>query len=141
VSTQDDEYEGLYIPKGSTVIGNGWCVDYNFVPVESVCSIISRAILMDPSLYGADVDEFRPERFLDSSGNLDRSVPHPDAAFGFGRRKCAGQVVAQKILWLAIASMLSTFDITQPLDEQGNPMRPSGEIAEGLNWYVSVLGM
>jgi hypothetical protein len=91
---------------------------------------------MDPSLYGADVDEFRPERFLDSSGNLDPNIPHPDAAFGFGRRKCAGQVVAQKILWLAIASMLSTFDISQSLDEQGKPVRPSGEIAEGLNWYV-----
>ena len=30
---------------------------------------------------------FRPERFLDASGNLDSSVPNPElATFGFGKR-------------------------------------------------------
>ena len=42
--------------------------------------------MRDPELYPKP-DEFRPERFLDSAGNLDiRGRDPADVAFGFGRR-------------------------------------------------------
>jgi hypothetical protein len=44
--------------------------------------------------------------------------------------------MAEKILWLSIASMLSAFDIGQSLDEQGKLTKLSGEMTEGLIWYV-----
>ncbi|KZW03032.1 cytochrome P450 [Exidia glandulosa HHB12029] len=43
--TKDDEYEGMHIPKGATVIANTW------------------AILNDEQLY-PEPNEFKPERFL-----------------------------------------------------------------------------
>jgi hypothetical protein len=47
VSTQDDEYEGLHIPKGSTLIGNGWCVDGDSV----FCGAILFKCFPGPSLW------------------------------------------------------------------------------------------
>ena len=51
-STQDDYYEGYFVPKGSIVIANAWELNH------------------DPDVYGADVHEFNPARHLDASGNL-----------------------------------------------------------------------
>ena len=45
-----------------------------------------RAMLHDETVY-PNPDIFSPDRFLDESGRLDRSITHPDTAcFGFGRR-------------------------------------------------------
>ncbi|KAF8880684.1 cytochrome P450 [Infundibulicybe gibba] len=57
-STEDDEYDGYFIPKGSIVIGNTW------------------AILHDPEEF-PQPEKFRPERYLNADGtpNLERRDP------------------------------------------------------------------
>jgi cytochrome P450 len=81
-------------------------------------------MLHDEETYGSDTDIFRPERFLksDGSGELDPSVPHPDVAFGFGRRFCPGQKFSEAIIWLTVACIVACFDIEpaagEPLDER-----------------------
>lgn len=92
---------------------------------------IFRAILHDKSTYGNDVDAFRPERFLQGD-RLDPNVPHPDAAFGFGRRACPGQDMAWSSMWLTIATVLFLFDIRKPMDDTGTPIEPSGEYTSGM---------
>jgi cytochrome P450 len=64
--TEDDVYNGHFIPRNSTVIGNHW------------------AISMDPEVYGKP-EEFIPERWLENP-----DLP-PPVTFGFGRRKCIGE--------------------------------------------------
>jgi cytochrome P450 len=64
---QEDVYEGYRIPEGATVIANIF------------------AITRDEEMY-PDPSEFRPERFLGPSPQLD---PHK-FVFGFGRRACPG---------------------------------------------------
>jgi cytochrome P450 len=90
-----------------------------------------RAILHDTSTYGNDVDAFRPERFF-RGDKLDPNVPHPDAAFGFGRRACPGQDMAWSSMWLTIATVLFLFDIRKPVDDTGAPIEPSGEYTSGM---------
>lgn len=109
----DDEYERMFIPKGSVIVCNVW------------------AILHDEKVSGANADKFDPDRFM-SGNNLNPSVPHPDAAFGFGRRICAGKHIAESSLWIAIASILSTLDIGKKLDEIGQPITPPGNYTSGL---------
>ncbi|KIJ38757.1 hypothetical protein M422DRAFT_33150, partial [Sphaerobolus stellatus SS14] len=60
-TVRDDVYKGYLIPKGSVVIGNAW------------------AMLHDEKVYGANVNDFDPGRFLKAG------VPDPIVAFGFGR--------------------------------------------------------
>ena len=51
-ATEEDWYEGMYIPKGTTCIANAWHCNH------------------DREVFGEDADEFRPKRHLDENGEL-----------------------------------------------------------------------
>lgn len=84
VTTVEDEYKGMRIPKGSVVIPNVW---YVLVPRSrlwldfSNCWMHDRGMARDKDVYGSDTDVFRPERFIE--GELRDS---DGIVFGFGRR-------------------------------------------------------
>ena len=131
----DDIYEGYLIPAGSIVLGNYWC-DPWVLSLSSIQAYVDdplRAILHDESVF-PDPNVFKPERFLDASGGA--TSDFPDAAFGFGRRVCPGRFMAHAAVWLAIVSVLSTFDISKAVDEDGNEIVPAGEFIDGLIMWV-----
>ncbi|KAF8835269.1 cytochrome P450 [Paxillus ammoniavirescens] len=89
-TTEDDIYEGYYIPKGATIMANVWAMSHN------------------EDKY-PDPTAFLPERFLQSDGTLnDDDLPW---IFGFGRRICPGRHVADASLWCAMVSILAAFTI------------------------------
>ncbi|EJD54669.1 cytochrome P450, partial [Auricularia subglabra TFB-10046 SS5] len=94
---EDDIYKGYLIPKHATVIANVWNVLHNG-PVEQ------------------RLDEFDPSRYLDPS----RNAPDPTVVFGFGRRICVGQLVAENMIFLMVAAILSAFTILPPKGEEGD---------------------
>ncbi|KIM82727.1 hypothetical protein PILCRDRAFT_88402 [Piloderma croceum F 1598] len=106
-STQDEEYDGFFIPKGTNVMGNTW------------------SILHNPDVY-PEPEKFRPQRFL-TDGKLNPDIRDSVAAFGYGRRICPGQFMATQSLFLIFSSIPSNFNISPPLDEFGNPtkLRPA----------------
>ncbi|KAE9395214.1 cytochrome P450 [Gymnopus androsaceus JB14] len=112
-----DTYKGYYIPADTIVMGNSW------------------AILHDPATYGEDVDQFRPERFLNPDGTLNSTVPYPDAAFGYGRRICPGRVFARSAVWLTVASLLACFDLSKVSDKDGVAIEPSTDSMDGFFSY------
>ncbi|CAL1699895.1 unnamed protein product [Somion occarium] len=57
-STEDDWYEGYYIPKGSMIFFNQWAMN------------------TDTEVYGDDFNTFRPERFLDETGKKENVPPN-----------------------------------------------------------------
>ncbi|KAJ7777026.1 cytochrome P450 [Mycena metata] len=108
----DDEYQGYRIPAHSVVIGNAW------------------AILHDEEAY-PDPHSFKPERFL-LEGVLNPAIRDPEVIFGFGRRICPGRHLATSSLWITIACMLSTFNISQATDDDGNLVELTHEYFPGL---------
>ncbi|KAI0319831.1 cytochrome P450, partial [Amylostereum chailletii] len=56
-STEDDYYEGYFIPKGTIVMANVWLLN------------------RDPGVYGEDAAHFNPARHLDANGQL---APGPE---------------------------------------------------------------
>ncbi|KAJ6606685.1 cytochrome P450 [Mycena sp. CBHHK59/15] len=113
VVTQDDEYRGYTIEKGSIVWANVW------------------AILHDEEIFPEPL-AFRPERYLSDSGSLqtgqdDTAGSTVAAAFGFGRRICPGMHIAENSVFIAIATMLYAFRISKPLDGQGKMQDPAVE--------------
>lgn len=91
-----------------------------------------RAILHNEKIY-PQPDRFWPERFLNEDGTLNSAIPDPmQAAFGFGRRICPGRYLAVDSVWITIASVLSVLEITAPLDEFGNSVKPNEEYTTGL---------
>lgn len=103
-STEDDVYEGYFIPKGTVVCPNVWL------------------ILHDPEIY-PDPFTFNPSRWLiktEKGLELNPNAPEPTAAFGFGRRSCPGRHFADNALFINISSILTCFSISA-LDASGRP--------------------
>ncbi|KAK7042875.1 cytochrome P450 [Favolaschia claudopus] len=99
----DDEYQGYHLPAGSLVFGNAW-----------------------RKLYGSDPEAFKPERFLLANSTLNAAIPHPETiVFGFGRRICPGRHIAMSAIWIAVVSMLATFDISRCTDPQDKGEEPN----------------
>lgn len=84
-----------------------------------------RAILHDESVF-PDAKNFKPEHFLDPN------IKFPEQAFGFGRRICPGRFMARASVWIAVACMLATFDVSKAVDENGNPIEPKDEYTSGI---------
>ncbi|KAJ7243024.1 cytochrome P450 [Mycena rebaudengoi] len=114
--TQDDVYKGYHIPAGSVVLANSW------------------AILHDEETYGPNTDKFIPDRWIKDE-ELDPEMKEPDPAFGFGRRICPGKDMAQWSIWITVASILASFNISKRADENGATIELSGEYTSGLLCY------
>jgi cytochrome P450 len=108
----DDIYQGYKLSAGTIVVTNIW------------------AMLHDKELY-PEPYTFNPERFI-KNGHWNPSVVDPtDITFGFGRRICSGKYLAYSTLWISIASVLTMFNITKAMDEDGHTIEPSGEYTSG----------
>ncbi|ETS86480.1 hypothetical protein PFICI_00308 [Pestalotiopsis fici W106-1] len=100
-STMDDHYNGFFIPKGTTVLGNSW------------------AINMNPEYYPRP-HVFEPERFIErgekNATEFRGQASHPSksghSSFGWGRRICPGADLAYNSLFIALAKLLWTFDFS-----------------------------
>jgi len=109
-TTEEDEYKGYRIPKGTIVLPNLWAMGRN------------ADIYPDPL-------EFKPERFLPGGVNFN-SVRPEEFVFGYGRRICPGKNWAETMLFITAATLLSAFNLEQALDADGNPI-PLNEHYEG----------
>ncbi|KAF7335150.1 O-methylsterigmatocystin oxidoreductase [Mycena sanguinolenta] len=96
-TSEDDIYDGYFIPKGSAVVANIW------------------GMSRDANLF-EDSNSFKPERFL-KHGQL--SDDPCDFIFGFGRRICPGQHYTLATVWLFVVSVLSVFTISKAKNESG----------------------
>ncbi|KAF1951231.1 cytochrome P450 [Byssothecium circinans] len=102
--TQDDYYKGWLIPKQTWVQGNVWAIHHH-------------------EREFPEPDRFNPNRFLKD---------HPDArpfpgergymTFGWGRRVCSGQALAEQGTWLTVARLVWGFKIGPALDANGKPI-------------------
>jgi len=104
-ATEDDWYEGMFIPKGTICLANSWNCNH------------------DRAVFGDDADEFRPERHLDEDGQLSSGPLETNQAghvsFGFGRRICVGKDLAQDSLFINIARILWAVTLERVRDENG----------------------
>jgi len=96
---QDDIYNGYLIPAGTIITVNVW------------------GILHDEAHF-PDPFTFNPDRFLPNADPApkDGTIDPWTVAFGYGRRICPGIHVAENGLWLAVATVLASFDIRNRVD-------------------------
>ncbi|KAJ7214472.1 cytochrome P450 [Mycena pura] len=108
---EDDTYRGMFIPAGSTVFAN------------------IKGMTLDEKIYH-DPHAFNPERYLQPPHG--RGEPHFPAKFGFGRRVCTGQYLADNSVWIAIATTLAACRISNAVDENGDAIVPAGTVSYGI---------
>ncbi|KAH9058997.1 cytochrome P450 [Lactarius vividus] len=104
VSTADDWYEGMFIPKGTICLQN------------------VRVLNSDPEVFGSNVAEFDPSRYLDEKGQVKTPMEGREEghmSFGFGRRMCPGRHVAEGTLAIDFATLLWGMRFERPEGSQG----------------------
>ncbi|KAI9443598.1 cytochrome P450 [Lactarius indigo] len=104
VSTEDDWYEGMFIPKGTGCLQNMRTLNFN------------------PEVYGNNAMDFDPARYLDEKGQVKARMAGREAghmSFGFGRRICPGRFVAEGTLAIDIATLLWAILFERPEGAQG----------------------
>lgn len=96
-NTVDFDYKGYHIPAGTNITGNMWAIHRN------------------PRDF-PDPDVVRPERFLNGLEN-----PYPNQRgsnpFGWGRRQCSGQPLAEQGLYYSLGRIAWAFNIQPGLDD------------------------
>jgi len=123
-TTKDDWYDGMFIPKGTICIPNLWQCHH------------------DPAAYGDDAADFNPDRFLDPGGQTiagpaeGRGEGHN--AYGFGKRACLGNHVANDTLFISIATLLWAMNFENVRDQQGKevPLNTNAFFDTGIFLYV-----
>ncbi|KAG0697092.1 cytochrome P450 [Suillus ampliporus] len=101
-TTKDVIWENYCIPAGTVVSGNHW------------------AISRDPEVY-PEPYAFKPQRWIDDEGRLKGDLRY--FVYGFGRRLCPGQHIANRLVFINTVLILWAFrlalDPTKPLDDMG----------------------
>ncbi|KAI0657327.1 cytochrome P450 [Cubamyces menziesii] len=91
-ATKDVFWKDYVIPAGTDVLACHW------------------AISLDPEVY-PDPEAFKPERWLNDRGEMREDLKFCN--WGFGRRICPGQHVAERSIFINTALMLWAFEISE----------------------------
>ncbi|KDP32015.1 hypothetical protein JCGZ_12476 [Jatropha curcas] len=94
VSSEDCKIEGYDVPRGTMLLVNAW------------------AIHRDPTLWD-DAMSFKPERFDKGEEEAKKLMP-----FGLGRRACPGAGLAQRVVGLALGSLIQCFEWERVSDKE-----------------------
>ncbi|KAK5000694.1 hypothetical protein LTR66_000485 [Elasticomyces elasticus] len=84
---------GKFIPEGTEVGCNAWTVH------------------RDRAIFGDDVDDWRPERWLDSDEHRVKEMDRYMFIFGGGSRTCMGRHIAMLELSKLVPELFSTYEI------------------------------
>jgi cytochrome P450 len=118
--SEDDWYQGMFIPKGTICIPNVWNMN------------------RDTEVYGENATHFDPARFLDANGDIATAPPDTKdqghVSYGFGRRECVGRHLANNSLFIDIAVMLWAMKIERKKDASGKilPLDVNGFVDHGI---------
>lgn len=93
VASEDCTIGGYNVPQGTTVVVNAW------------------AIHREPEVW-EDAESFKPERMAEMAEYSHKLMP-----FGMGRRACPGAALAQRVVALALGSMVQCFEWRKVSDE------------------------
>ncbi|KAI9276734.1 cytochrome P450 [Phascolomyces articulosus] len=109
-TTEDVEYQGYIIPKGTAVLANTFTMNFN-------------------EEFYDDPKAFIPERYMNDQRPLSVSVnasvkTRDQFVFGWGRRLCPGVHMSDVELFIFWVRILATTQIEAPLGQNGDPVLP-----------------
>ncbi|KAH7264569.1 cytochrome P450 [Fusarium solani] len=100
---QDDEYQGMLIPKDSTIFIPTWAIHHN------------ENIYKDPETFDPDRYAQHPRLANDYAGSPDwANRDHYN--YGAGRRICPGIHLAERNMWRIASKLLWAFEFAEPTD-------------------------
>ncbi|CBX98111.1 similar to cytochrome P450 [Plenodomus lingam JN3] len=118
-TSDDDWYEGYFIPKGAVVVLNWWAIHYDEKNWE-------------------DPKAFKPERYMGHSASAAHYMNTADArerdhfSYGAGRRACPGVHVAERSLFINVSRVLWGFNIRKKVGKDGKEVEVTDKMMPGF---------
>ncbi|ETE72391.1 Cytochrome protein, partial [Ophiophagus hannah] len=98
-TTKDTVLNGYYIPQNTCIFINMYQVNH------------------DENLW-IDPDIFKPQRFLNENGELNKSLIEKVLIFGIGLRKCLGEEVARNEIFVILTTVLQQLRLEKLFEDQ-----------------------
>jgi cytochrome P450 len=104
-----------YVPEGGYRFQSG-----EFVPQGTILGVNPYLVCRNKSVWGADAEEFRPERWLrdEAAGETDeqfsarlRQMNDADLSFGAGSRICLGKSMGLMQVYKVVATIVTLYDV------------------------------
>lgn len=105
-----------YVPEGGLTLPNG-----QYLPPGCIIGIDPYTLGRNPSVWGEDVEVFRPERWLRDDRHSEseddyqsrlRFMKNSDLTFGAGSRICIGKNLALVQVYKVVATLVARYDIS-----------------------------
>ncbi|KAK7038948.1 hypothetical protein VNI00_010340 [Paramarasmius palmivorus] len=131
---EDYEEFPVHIKRGSQVIMDLSSVHMNR---RSTLRLVLRAAHNEMLAlhWGSDVDEFKPERFIDT--DTYRWPRDAFVAFSAGPRSCIGRTFATTEVLCIVANLVKEYDILPPADLRGKSFEEQKSITEWKTWITT----
>lgn len=104
----------------------------HFVPGGTIVGCNAWVVHRRPEVFGYDVDNFRPERWLDASPEKLKEMKGTMMQFGAGARTCIGKNISLLEIYKLVPSFLRRFEIELET--------PGGEWRTHNAWFVGQKG-
>ncbi|KIS66878.1 uncharacterized protein UMAG_05664 [Mycosarcoma maydis] len=125
------------VPRTIRMASKASYIDGIYIPKNTLLPISNRAINMDPTVWGEDADEFKPERWFNLPDKYDRTFSM--ITFIAGAHACIGRTMSYLEMKAVICILVSNFKF-EPVSKDQSPimdtlitMKPQG----GLELRVS----
>ncbi|KAH9880072.1 hypothetical protein J1614_002098, partial [Plenodomus biglobosus] len=118
-ASEDDWYQGYFIPKGAVVVLNWWAIHYD------------EKIWPNPTA-------FDPQRYIKHTASAAHYMNAADPgerdhfSYGAGRRACPGVHVAERSLFINVSRVLWGFDIRKKVGKDGKEVEVTDKMMPGF---------
>jgi len=96
--------ERIVPPSGMDILGQ-------FIPGGTIVGCNAWVLHRRPEVFGADVDEFRPERWIEATPEKAKEMRGTMFQFGAGARTCIGKNISLLEIYKLVPSFLRRFEI------------------------------
>ena len=114
---RDIEWNGSIIPEGTTILFNTQAANHGIVPSPFsllIITTLANPYHIDVAHFGPTAHKFDPSRWLDSESIVPREVESTGIqhfGFGGGSRMCPGYTLAQRMVYIMLVRMLTSYRI------------------------------
>jgi cytochrome P450 len=97
--------ERIVPPQGMDILGE-------FIPGGTIVGCNAWVVHRRPEVFGSDVDTFRPERWIEASGEKLKEMRGTMFQFGAGARTCIGKNISLLEIYKLVPSFLRRFEVS-----------------------------
>lgn len=105
------------LPLERIVPEGGLHTNGHYIPASTIVGCNAWTIHRDRKVFGEDVDNFRPERWLEEPQRVSEMNQFL-FSFGAGGRTCVGKNISYLEMYKLVPAVLRTFDVCYPLYRQ-----------------------